>query len=262
MSDELGSELDSELSSDLRELAAFGETLPPVPGAEIRFRAVRRRRRRRTAVAVSVAGACAAASLAVLLALNLGDGGTRERPSPAASPTAPPSASPTAPPSTPVAVGATVDLARRVLTAAGRDMPISAGMPGHRTPMGRMAVVAKEDVRLVPAVEVGLKGVYGLKVSWVVELRAADGTTNFVGALSADQKAPGNYDVTGGWIGLRPADAQWLYGQLDPGAVVEVGDTASGRSTARADTVPPATGGTGARPSSGRQPVATAVPAR
>ncbi|MFE5137982.1 L,D-transpeptidase [Streptomyces fagopyri] len=250
MSDELA----SGLATDMRELAASGEALPLVSGAEIRFRAVRRRRRRRTAVAVSLAGACAAASLAVLLALNLGDGGTRERPSPAASPTAPPSG--------PVAAGATVDLARRSLTAAGRHMPISSGMPGHRTPTGRMEVVAKQDVRVVPAVEVGLKGVYGLKVSWVIELRAADGTTNFVGALSADQKAPGNYDVTGGWIGLRPADAQWLYGQLDPGAVVEVGDTASGRSTAAADTVPPAADGTGARPSSERQPVATAVPAR
>ncbi|MEV6532062.1 L,D-transpeptidase [Streptomyces sp. NPDC051639] len=253
MSDELA----SELGSDLRELAASGETPPPVSGAGIRLRAVRRRRRRRTAVTVSVAGACAAASLALLLALHLGDGGTRERPSPAASHTAPSR--------TPVAVGATVDLARRVLTAAGRDMPVSAGMPGRPTPTGRMTVVAKRDVRVVPALEVGPKDVYALKVPWVIELRAADGTTNFVGALSADQKAPGNYDVTDGWIGLRSADAQWLYGQLDLGAVVEIveiGDTVSGPSEAAVDTVPPATGGTDARPSSGRQPAATAIPSR
>ncbi|MER5403758.1 L,D-transpeptidase [Streptomyces sp. NPDC002769] len=250
----MSDELPSELASDLRELAVSGEAPPSVSGAEVRFRAVRRRRRRRTAVTVSVAGVCAAASLALLLALNLGGGGTRERPSPAASPTAPAR--------TPVAVGATVDLARRVLTAAGRDMPVSVGMPGRPTPTGRMTVVAKRDVRVVPALEVGPKDVYALKVPWVIELRAADGTTNFVGALSTDQKAPGNYDVTDGWIGLRPADAQWLYGQLDLGAVVEIGDTVSGPSETAVDTAPPAPGGTGARPSAGRQPVATAIPSR
>ncbi|WP_393080361.1 L,D-transpeptidase [Streptomyces sp. LN704] len=246
--------MSDDLSSDLRELAASGETPPPVSGAEIRFRAVRRRRGRRTAATVSVAGACAAAGLALLLALHLGDGGTRERPSPAASPTAPSR--------TPVAVGATVDLARRVLTAAGRDMPVSAGMPGRPTPTGRMTVVAKRDVRVVPALEVGPKDVYALKVPWVIELRAADGTTNFVGGLSTDQKAPGNYDVTDGWIGLRSADAQWLYGQLDLGTVVEIGDSGSGPSEAAVDSVAPAVGGTGAQPSAGRQPAATAVPSR
>ncbi|MFD8423153.1 L,D-transpeptidase [Streptomyces sp. NPDC059466] len=238
----MSDELTSELACDLRELAASGETQPPVSGAGIRFRAVRRRRRRRTAVAVSVAGACAAASLGLLLSLNLGDGGTRERPSPAASPTAPPR--------TPVAVAATVDPARRVLTAGGRDMPVSVGMPGHPTPTGRMTVVAKQGVRTVPAVQLDMKNAFELKVPWVIELRAADGTTNFIGALSVDQKAPGNYDITGGWIGLRQTDAQWLYGRLELGAVVDVGDAGDA-------------GGTGAaQPSSGRQPVATAIPSR
>lgn len=252
--------MSDELASNLRELAQEAETLPPVSGAEIRLRAVRRRRRRRTAV--TVAGACAAASLALVVALNLIGGDREDRPAPAASPTAPPS--------TPAAPDATVDLARRVLTVAGRELPISSGVARSPTATGRVTVVAKEEAKGVPVFE----GKYTQKVAWLIVFRAADGTTNYIRALTEDEKAPGNYDVTDGWIGLRLADAKWLYGELAPGAVIEITgaavtpSAATGMAPSATDgsVLPGGVGGTAASPGATvgtpvpRQTVGTAVP--
>jgi hypothetical protein len=209
-----------ELTSELRELAAEGETLPALSGAEIRGRAVRRRRRRRTALAVT--GASAAAALALVVAVNLG-GDTDQRPSPAASPTGTPSL--------PAVPDATVDL------------PLSSGSAWTPTATGRMTVTGKEAVKLMPGSEVGLKGKYSLKVPWVIEFSASDGTANYIAALTYDDKAPGSYDRTSGWIGLRQTDAKWLYEQLRPGSVIEIEGIApssipTGRATATANTGP------------------------
>ncbi|MFD7680137.1 L,D-transpeptidase [Streptomyces sp. NPDC060187] len=221
--------MSDELTSGLRELAAAGETSPSLTGAEIRGRAGRRRRRRRTALAG--AGACAAGALALVVALGPG-GGTDHG--------TPPAASPTGAPSGPVTPNATVDLSRRVLAASGRTMPLTAGTAKAPTPTGRMTVTAKQTVRRMIAEEVGLGEKYDVKVPWVIELTGSDGAKNFVAALTYDPKAPGNYDRTNGWIGLRPHDAQWLYEHLDVGAVVDVeaaaGSTASSpTSTNRAE---------------------------
>jgi lipoprotein-anchoring transpeptidase ErfK/SrfK len=204
-----------ELTSQLKELAQKGETPPPVPGAQIRLRAVRRRRRRRTAAAV--AGACAATALALVHALNLGGGDSTDRHQP-------PATRPTGTPTTPAAPDATVDLSRRVLTAAGRTLPISSGTEPLPTPTGRMKVTAKEAAKVVPASNVGVQNdAYTVKLPWVIELASTDGSaTTFIGALTYDEKAPGAYDRTDGWIGLRPKDAKWLYGQLRLGAVVDI----------------------------------------
>ncbi|MFD8000195.1 L,D-transpeptidase [Streptomyces mirabilis] len=222
--------MSDELASGLRELAQDAEIPPSVSGAEIRQRSVRRRRRRRTAV--TVAGACAAASLALVVALNLTGGDREDRPSPASSPTAPPSTP------SPAAPDATVDLSRRMLTVAGRDLPISSGSVRYPTATGRMMVVTKDSVRTLSL----FAGKDLQKVAWVIGLRAADGTTNFVGTLTSDEKAPGNYDVTTGWIGLRRADAVWLYKVLAPGAVVEIRGATT--PTPSADLSPSATEGT------------------
>lgn len=207
--------MSDELTSQLKELAQDGETPPPVPGAQIRLRAVRRRRRRRTAAAV--AGACAATALALVLALNLGGGDGTDRHQP-------PATRPTATPTTPAAPDATVDLSRRVLTAAGRTLPISSGTEQLPTPTGRMKVTAKEAAKVVPASNVGIQDdAYTVKLPWVLELVATDrSATTFIGALTYDEKAPGAYDRTDGWIGLRPKDAKWLYGQLRLGAVIDI----------------------------------------
>ncbi|MFF4347314.1 L,D-transpeptidase [Streptomyces sp. NPDC001530] len=233
--------MSDELTSDLREVAAQGETLPSLSGAEIRVRAVRRRRRRRTAFAVT--GACAVAGLALAVVMNLG-GGTDQRPSPAASPTGTPSL--------PAAPDATVDLSRRVISVAGRELPLSSGSAWRPTAAVRMTVTAKEPVKLMPGEEAGIKDDYSLKVPWVIELSASDGTgrTNYIAALTYDEKAPGNYDRTTGWIGLRQTDAKWLYEQLSPGSVIEIeGRAPSPSPTVRPTTTPPAAtsgvGGTG-----------------
>jgi len=203
-----------ELTSELREVAAEGETLPVLSGAEIRGRAMRRRRRRRTTFAA--AGASAAAGLALVLVLNLG-GGTDQRPSPAANPTGTPSV--------PAAPDATVDLSRRVMSVAGRELPLTSGPSWKPTRTGRMTVTAKEPVKLLPGEEIGYKG-YSVKFPWWIELSDSDGRTTYIAAIVYDEKAPGNYDRTTGWIGLRQTDAKWLYARLRVGSVIEVEGTA------------------------------------
>ncbi|WP_406171730.1 L,D-transpeptidase [Streptomyces sp. NBC_00996] len=221
--------MSDELTSELRELAAEGEMLPALSGAEIRGRALRRRRRRRTTLAV--AGGFAAAGLALALVLNLG-GGTDQRPAPAASPTGTPSL--------PAVPDATVDLSRRVISVAGRELPLSSGSEWTPTGTGRMTVTAKESVKVMPGSVAGIKGDYHLKVPWVIEFSASDGTANYIAGLTYDEKAPGDYDRTTGWIGLRQADAKWLYGQLSPGSVIDVEGTApTDTPTARSTSTPP-----------------------
>lgn len=123
-----------------------------------------------------------------------------------------------------------------------------------------MTVVTKEEAKAVPM----FSGKYVEKVAWAIGLRAADGTTNVIGALTSDEKAPGNYDVTSGWIGLRRADAQWLYGELAPGAAIEIEGasatpTAAGGDSSASDgsVLPGGVGGTAVSPG---QTVGTPAP--
>jgi lipoprotein-anchoring transpeptidase ErfK/SrfK len=201
-----------DLAAGLRELAASGQAPPPVPGPEIRRRAGARRRRRRTVAAVS--GASAAAALGVVLLLSLTGPGTEDRTSPAATPAGVPS--------TRAAAVVTVDLSRRMLIVGSRAVPVSAGARRTPTPTGRMTVTALTDIRTLSGKEVGLTGAYGIKVPWVVELSADDGTTTYFGGLAYDAKAPGRYDTTSGWIGLGLSDAKWLYKRLSVGDVVDI----------------------------------------
>ncbi|MFE9765354.1 L,D-transpeptidase [Streptomyces sp. NPDC005808] len=220
----MSDELTSELSAELRELAAAGETPPSLSGAEIRGRAVRRRRHRRTAGAV--VGASAAAALALVVALNLGGGTADRHPSPAGSPTGTPSI--------PATADATVNLSRRTVTVGGRELPVSSGTVETPTATGRMTVTAKVSTKMMPSDDVVAPG-YDLKVSWFIELLSSDGRTNYIAALSYDEKAPGAYDRTSGWIGLRMSDAEWLYGQLAVGSVVDIEGTAPTAPTATPD---------------------------
>lgn len=57
---------------------------------------------------------------------------------------------------------------------------------------------------------------------WVIRLRAGDGRTTALFGMSTDETAPGAFDITSGWIGLRSADAKWLYDRLRTGSVVAV----------------------------------------
>ncbi|MFE7839026.1 L,D-transpeptidase family protein [Streptomyces sp. NPDC057474] len=281
--------MSDELTVRLRELAGTAEASPPGSGAEVRATAGRRRRRRRTTAAV--AGGCAAAGLAAVLTLNVASHGTEQRPSTAAT-------------SRPIATAApdvTVDLSRRVLTVAGRELPISAGTVRMPTPTGLMTVTVKSRTKVVTGPTIGSPSdAYDLKLSWVLELspieasataegdggevggagstseatdgtgtsdgtevtdgaEASDGTGTsddateategaeatdgadmggggptqsparravWIAAITHNEEAPGNYDATTGWIGLRTTDARWLYERLSQGAVVEIRSTA------------------------------------
>ncbi|MDW8810175.1 L,D-transpeptidase [Streptomyces scabiei] len=248
--------MSDDLTVRLRELAQTAETPPPGSGAEIRAVAGRRRRRRRTSAAV--AGGCAAAGLAAVLTLNAASHGTEQRPATAASASASASAAP----------DVTVDLSRRVLVYAGREVPITAGKDGESTPTGLMNVTRKLDAIRFSSGTVGLGEGYTVKLEWVLELSpvatgdssgereepgAADarGTTGagdsgdsggteasgrtgeaptrtwnsrtpWIAAIAYNEKAPGALDVTDGWIGLRTADARWLFERLPKGAVVDI----------------------------------------
>lgn len=214
----MSDELTRELTLELRELAEGAEAPPPVPGAEVRRVAVRRRRRRRTTAAV--AGASVTAALALVLAVNVVGGGAEDRPAPAAGPAGTPSAS------TPAAPDATVDLSRRVLVIGEREVPISSGAQETPTPTGRMTVTGKVQAKAVSGADAGFADSYTVKIPWVIELKAPDGGTTFIGAITYDEKAPGTYDRTRRWIGLRDDDARWVYERLAEGAVVEVTGTA------------------------------------
>ncbi|MFD5160559.1 L,D-transpeptidase [Streptomyces hawaiiensis] len=208
--------MSDDLTDLLHELADRHRGAPSVPAQEIRRLGERRGRRRRAAYA-SGAAAVALALAGGLAVAFTGHDGARPAPPAAASATAPPRPSPPQQRAT-----ATVDLAQHELALSGRRLPVSGGTAQHPTPTGRMTVVAKYPERRLPGATVGLGKEYDVAMRWVVELRAADGTTNYLVALTHNEQAPGERDVTHGWIGLRSADAKWCYQLLRPGDVVRV----------------------------------------
>ncbi|MGW7614077.1 L,D-transpeptidase [Streptomyces sp. NPDC054766] len=212
--------MSDELTSDLLELAAEGERPPTLTGAQIRGRAVRRRRRRRTALAA--AGASVAGALALVAAVSLG-GGTDRNPPPAASPTVTPSLPTAASPD------ATIDLGRRVISVGGRELTLTSDSLTGYVPTLRTTVTVKKPSMRVSGKTVGFGDAYSFKASWAIELSAPDGTTDYVGSLTYNTK--GIYDPSHGWIGLREADAKWLYERLAPGSVVEIKPSAGGPSS-------------------------------
>jgi hypothetical protein len=217
-----------ELASELRELAAEGERLPTLTGAEIRGRAVRRRRRRRTALGAG--GASAAGVVALVVAVSLGGGTPHRNPLPVASPTTGPSTASdrSLPPTAPAPV-ATIDLGRRVVSVAGRELTLTSDSLTGYVPTLRSTVTVKKASMKVSSRIVGLGDAYSLNASWAVELSAPDGTKDYVGAMPGDAKVV--HDQPRGWIGLREADAKWLYERLALGSAVEIRPSSGGPSS-------------------------------
>ncbi|MEU1006171.1 L,D-transpeptidase [Streptomyces tibetensis] len=212
--------MSDDLTDLLHEVADRHRAAPPVPGQEIRRLAERRGRRRRAAYASGAAAVVLALAGGLAVAFT-GHDGARPEPPAAASATAPPRPSP----EQPQRATATVDLTQHELVLSGRRLPVSGGTAQHPTPTGRMTVVAKYPERRLPGATVGLGTEYDVAMHWVVELRAADGTTTYLVALAYNEQAPGERDVTRGWIGLRSADAKWCYRLLRPGDVIRVNRT-------------------------------------
>ncbi|MGW3493776.1 L,D-transpeptidase family protein [Streptomyces sp. NPDC001020] len=198
--------MSDDLTTRLRELAGSGQASPPVSGTEIRRRAGARRRRRTTA---AVAGGSAAV-LCLTLLLNLTRPDAADRPSPASTPST--SAQPLA----------TVDLSRRVLTVGDRSLTVSAGQWRSSAPERRMTVAARAEVKVMPGTALGLRNARTAKIRWLVELRGDDGTTTYLCSMPSVTRDPSHADRTHDWIALGAADAQWLYGQLQVGDIVDV----------------------------------------
>ncbi|WP_159770298.1 murein L,D-transpeptidase [Streptomyces sp. HM190] len=228
--------MSDELTRRLRELAEGAEAPPRLPGAVVRAAAGRRRHRRRTAA--FLAGGCAAATLAAVLTAHVtGEGaghGTEQRSSPLASPGPGRSAdpSPGRSPGRDVPY-VTVDLSRRVLTAEGRELPLSAGTTRLPPSAGLMTVTGKESVRLLSSRTAAPESVSAVRLRWVLELAPLDRTGSSPGeetgtrayiasALTDEEPTPGDRGTTVDWISLRPTDAAWLYQELPEGAVVEI----------------------------------------
>ncbi|MEV6947288.1 L,D-transpeptidase [Streptomyces sp. NPDC051172] len=204
--------MSDDLTDDLRVLAESAEQLPPSSGADVRRLAQRRRRRRHTIAALG--GTAAVAAVALALVLSLGGSGTGRRDMPATRPTSTLMQQP--PPD------AEVDLSSRLLKAGGRSMPVSSGFVRTPTPTGRMTVVSRVDVAMVSGAVVGRPRDLRYNVPWVIRLRADDGKTTALFGFATDETVPGVYDMTSGWIGLRTADAKWLYDRLRTGSVVDI----------------------------------------
>lgn len=201
--------MSDDLTAALREVAADYETPAPGPGAEVRRRAALRRRRRRAAV--GVAGIAVAGVVIGLSAFpgTHNDRGSATTPMPGISRV--------------TAAQVTVDLSRHRMSVAGRELPVSAGIAKFPTPTGQMTVTAKYREKSFPASTVGLGGGYTLTLPWVIEFRTPDGGTDYVVALTYyDTSVLGARDVTHGWIGLRPADAEWLYQNVRQGTAITV----------------------------------------
>ncbi|GAA2633888.1 L,D-transpeptidase [Streptomyces vastus] len=233
-----------KLARALHEWADDHESPPPVPGAEIRRRAVRRRRRRHASLATVGASAVAAVSVVLSMAFVGGKEGHSRPPAATLKAPGPSSVAGSVP-------AATVNLSRRELVVGGRVLPISAGAAKTPTPTGRMTVTGKYKAAVLPTDTLGLGRRYETKAPWVIRMRTPQNRTNYIVAFTLDEKAPGNYDSTTGWIGLRRGDAEWLYRRLDPGAVVAVvGAAPTPTSTTPAPAAPTAvwTGPAGTAP--------------
>ncbi|GEC09805.1 hypothetical protein SSP24_74600 [Streptomyces spinoverrucosus] len=209
--------MSDDLTTGLRELAASGQTPPPVPGADIRYRAAHRRRRRRTTAALTGAGTVLALALALLL--HLGGVGPAQQPPAAAHPTT--TTSPT--PSPLPAADVTVDLRRKIMFFGGRVLFLSpmTGTP----PTGRMTVVSKTQVKEVSGAELGYKSTSPYQIYWVIELRGDHGTTAYMGGMHVDANTPDDQTPRSDWIILQNTDAKSVYGQLRPGSVVNIETT-------------------------------------
>ncbi|WP_369394847.1 L,D-transpeptidase [Streptomyces sp. CG1] len=204
--------MSDDLTTGLRELAESAEQLPQISGADIRHLAQRRRRRRSTSAALG--GTAAVAAVALALVLGLGGSGTGRQDMPATRPTRTLTRQP--------APDIEVDLSSRLLVAGGRSMPVSSGLARTPTPTGRMTVISRVPVTVVSGAVVGRPHDFRYKVPWVIRLRADDGTTTAVFGMATDDTVPGVFDLTSGWIGLRTADAKWLYDRLPTGSVVDI----------------------------------------
>ncbi|MET8573096.1 hypothetical protein [Streptomyces sp. NPDC004783] len=115
-----------------------------------------------------------------------------------------------------------MDLSHRTLTVGARSVAVTAGRWPSSVSEGRMTVTAREEVKVMPAMALGLRSTRIAELRWLVEFRGDDGTTLCLSSMPSVSGEPGHADRTHDWIAFAPADARCLYGQLRPGDVVDV----------------------------------------
>jgi hypothetical protein len=201
-----------ELATALRELASAHEAAAPVPPARIRVRA---RRRRVTAVFGAAATAACALTVAAFTLHEEAPAPRHHRPV-AASGAAP------RPVSTPVPrqPEGSLDLGGHTLHSGNRVLRIDSASLAAFPTGGTLTVTAKRRPLLLPEAAAA-KGRASLKVPYVVELRTADNTQVYAGALPSE-KAAGSLGTGTGWLGLGAGDAKWFYDRARVGDRIEV----------------------------------------
>ncbi|WP_306184782.1 MULTISPECIES: L,D-transpeptidase [unclassified Streptomyces] len=208
------------LTSALHEVAARGRRPAPASGAFVRRRALLRRRTRRAGL---VTAGLVVAGAAVLSGMSLlGHTDRRAVPPATTAATTAPAPSPSSGPS-----GSSdgtvreirIDLTALELHAAGRRFPVSA--PGMNRPFrddtsGRVTELDRRmrfNASPSGAVE---------QYEWVMRFLGPRQEPHFIYAVNDEADVPGRRPSTLGLIGLRPADARWLYKHTAVGTKVVI----------------------------------------
>ncbi|MFF8018651.1 hypothetical protein [Streptomyces sp. NPDC007929] len=226
--------MSDELARALRELARQHRAAPTVGPAGIRARAQRRGHRRRAALVLggTTLAACAL-TVAAALTPTAGDTGALPR-TPAGAPSAAPHGTPTPVPLSSPGSAGLLDMDHRTLTAGGRVMRVSRQSATALAAGRELTVTAKYDVLPRSASAARTDGP-DARIPYVVELRAADGSRLYVGAL------PANARTAPDWVGLTGADARWYYSGAREGDQVRV-VTSVTTTSGPARTAPPGGG--------------------
>ncbi|MCG0062498.1 MULTISPECIES: L,D-transpeptidase [Streptomyces] len=203
------------LTDALREVAAAGRRPAPAPGAAVRRRAVLRRRTRRAGL---VSAGLVVAGTAVVAATTLLDPADRPAPPPAAT------ASTTAPAPPPPALESDgtvrdirIDLTTLELRAGGRTFAISA--PGMNTPFRGDAVARVTDRFRHARFSASPTGEIE-QHDWVLAFLGPRQQPHYLYGTDGTVDVPGRRASTLSMIGLRTADARWLYEHTVVGAKV------------------------------------------
>ncbi|MBL1083127.1 L,D-transpeptidase [Streptomyces actinomycinicus] len=203
------------LTDALREVAVQGRRSAPGPGSVVRRRAVLRRRVRRGGL---VSAGLAVAATAVLAGTALLDPADRPAPPPAAT------ASTTAPAPLPsdedTAVrDISVDLNTLELHAGGRTFPVSA--PGMNHPFRGDSVARVTGRHRHARFSASPTGVVE-QHDWVLSFAGSRDDPHFVYGADGMTDVPGRRPSTLGLIGLRTADARWLYAHTTVGTKITI----------------------------------------